>query len=59
MLMPSLSTSIKLKLVKLLYLKTINFADIIIVTSDTMKKEAESKKLKKGISYLCWATLLM
>ena len=47
MLMPSLSTSIKLKLVKLLYLKTINFADIIIVTSHAMKKEAESKKLKR------------
>ena len=47
MLMPSLSASIKLRLVRLLYLKTINFADIIIVTSRAMKKEAQSNKLKR------------
>ena len=40
MLISSLSGSIKLKVIRIIYLSIINFSDAIIVTSKAMLKEA-------------------
>ena len=45
MLMSSLNASIKLKLIKIIYLSIINFSDAIIVTSKAMLKEALQNKI--------------
>ena len=40
MILPSLNT-LKLRIMRFLYLKVINLADIIIITSKAMSKEAQ------------------
>ena len=52
MLSSSLNTSYKLKFIKFIYLKVINKANIIIVTSKAMRKEAYEYKLKKNKLFL-------
>ncbi len=52
MLYPSLSHSFKLRVLRFLYLRLINIADIIIVTSVTMYNEAVKYKVKKKKIFL-------
>ncbi len=52
MLQASLSATLKLRIIRFLYVRFINFADIIIVTSEAMKKEAENYKIDKNKIYL-------
>ena len=52
MLYPSLSYSLKLKIIRFLYLRLINIADVIVVTSKTMREEAFKNKFKKNKVFL-------
>ena len=47
MLYPSLNNSIKLKIIRFIYLRVINLSDAIIVTSKAMRKEAIKYKFNK------------
>ena len=49
MLFPSLSKSLKLKIIRFLYIRLINIADVIVVTSNAMKDEALQNKFNKKI----------
>ena len=48
MLYASLNNSLKLRFIRFLYLRVINLADIIIVTSKAMRKEAEEYNVTKN-----------
>ena len=52
MILPSLNTSLKLRIMRFLYLKVINLADIIIITSKAMSKEAQELGLIKNKLFL-------
>ena len=52
MLSSSLNTSLKLRFIRFLYLRVINLADIIIITSEAMRKEAEEYNLNKNKLFL-------
>ena len=52
MLFSSLNNSLKLRFIRFLYLRVINIADTIIITSEAMRKEAEEYNLNKNKLYL-------
>ena len=52
MLYPSLSYSFKLRIIRFLYLRLINMADVIVVTSKAMREEALKNNFNKNKVFL-------